>query len=261
MPPQWERVSVAGTEVRLWRAGEGPPLVFLHGAGGPVWCPGEELLSRRYAVLYPEHPGFGESGRPDWIETVHDLGLFYLEFLETLRLPDVALVGHSLGGWIAAEVASMCSHRLRALVLVAPAGLTVRGAFVDIFATPPDELGQLAYHDKALATSRPAPSREELRVMYRNRATAARLSWASRPTTSKLAARLFRVRVPTLLLWGKQDELIPVAEAPAYLDRLPHARLVTLDACGHVPQVEQPQAFADAVTEFLRAAVDSHRAP
>ncbi|MDR7416378.1 MAG: alpha/beta fold hydrolase [Armatimonadota bacterium] len=255
MEPSWERARVAGAEIRMWRAGEGPALLFLHGAGGPAWAPGMELLARRYTVLFPEHPGFGESGRPGWVETVHDLGIFYLEFLEALQLREVALVGHSLGGWIASEVASLCTHSLRALVLVAPVGINLGAAQVDIFATPPDELAPLAYYDKSLATARPPLGREELRVLYRNRATSARLSWASAPTVPKLAARLFRIRIPTLLLWGQQDELIPASSAGMFLERIPQARLVTLEACGHVPQVEQPEAFARHVTEFLDAVV------
>ncbi|MCS7172427.1 MAG: alpha/beta fold hydrolase [Armatimonadetes bacterium] len=255
MEPTWERVSVAGVEIRMWQVGEGPPLVFLHGAGGPAWSPGMDLLARRYTVLYPEHPGYGESGRPGWVETVHDLGIFYLEFLEAQGLRDAVLVGHSLGGWIASELASVCTHPLRALILVAPVGINLGAAQVDIFATPPDELAPLAYYDKSLAAARPPLGREEVRILYRNRATSARLSWASAPTAPKLAARLFRIRIPTLILWGRQDELIPASSAQMFLDRIPHAQLVTLDACGHVPQVEQPEAFARAITEFLDAVV------
>ncbi len=96
-------------------------------------------------------------------------------------------------------------------------------------------------------------------MLYRNRAASARLSWASGPTVQKLAARLFRIRIPTLLLWGRQDELIPASSAQMFLDRIPKARLVTLDACGHVPQLEQPEAFAQHITEFVDAAVGAGR--
>jgi len=115
-----QTLRVAGCSVQMLRGGKGPPLLFLHGAGGAgVWLPFMSALSECYDVIVPDHPGFGRSDTPEWLDQLSDLAYFHLDLIETLKLDGVHLVGHSLGGWIAAELAVRSTQRLSALTLIA----------------------------------------------------------------------------------------------------------------------------------------------
>jgi len=128
-------VELDGCRVHLRRGGAGNPLLFLHGASGaPVVMPFMEKLAERFDVLVPEHPGYGQSDEPAWLENIHDMAYFYLDFLKQLGLKDVTLVGSSMGGWIAMEMAVRDTSRLSSLVLVSPAGIAAPGVkAADIF--------------------------------------------------------------------------------------------------------------------------------
>lgn len=254
-PIQDQTLDVAGTTLRLQVAGHGPPLVYLHGANGAAWPPGLSALADSFRVLLPEHPGFGSSERPEWLETVRDLALVYLDLFEALGLREVNLVGQSLGGWIAAELASLCCHHLRRLVLVGAAGLTLPGEQrLDQFALAPAALTRALYHAQSLADRALAvePSPEQVRTQVRQRAMTARLGWSPYMADPTLRDRLRRIRVPTLVVWGAQDRLVPLTHAHAYTDGIPDAREALIEACGHLPAVEQPAEFARLVGAFLR---------
>src|SRR5262245_60751638 len=121
-------LPVRGTVVRILQEGDGPPLLYLHGAGGAGrWLTFQERLAQRFTVLAPSHPGHGGSPAADWIEHISDLAFLYLDLLDTLAIERVHLVGASFGGWIAAEIAVMASHRLRSLVLIDPVGIKLDG--------------------------------------------------------------------------------------------------------------------------------------
>ena len=121
-------IEVDGCRISLRRGGSGEPLLYLHGANGvPAVLPFMEKLAERFDVLVPEHPGFGASGEPEWLENIHDLAYFYLDVLESLDLRGVHLVGSSLGGWLALEMAVRDASRLKSLLLVGPAGISVPG--------------------------------------------------------------------------------------------------------------------------------------
>src|SRR5580704_473779 len=121
-------LAVGGCRIRLMRGGAGEPLIYLHGASGASWLPALQTLSEKFDVIAPEHPGFGESDTPDWLDTIHDLAYFYLDVLEHLKLDNVHLVGNSLGGWLAAEIAVRNTSRLASVTLCNAAGLHVAGA-------------------------------------------------------------------------------------------------------------------------------------
>jgi pimeloyl-ACP methyl ester carboxylesterase len=251
-----QHVRVAGLEApaNVQVAGDGPPLVFLHGPDGASWAPGLSALTERFTVYLPEHPGFGQTERPDWITSVRDLALYYLDLFEALDLERVNLVGHSLGGWIAAELASVCCHALRRLVLVDAAGLALRGEQrLDQFALSPAALIRSQFYEPALAERALAqePTEDGVRAQVRNRAMTARLGWSPYLSDPSLQGRLHRVRVPTLVVWGAQDRLVPVTHAHAYAESIPQAREALIEACGHLPAVEQPAAFARLVGHFL----------
>ena len=131
LPPmrgQARRLTVSGVDLELYEGGEGPPLLWLHGfLELPGWSEPHELLAQRYHVLAPSLPGYAGSARPAWLESIEDLAYLGLDLVDALGLDDVRLVGHSLGGWIAAEMAVRCSHRLRKLVLVDAVGVRCGG--------------------------------------------------------------------------------------------------------------------------------------
>src|SRR5262249_57720875 len=117
-----QSVGTSGTRVRVRRAGSGKPVLFLHGAGGwPPWLPFFERVSNRFAVTVPEHPGFGGSDDPHWLRDVPDLAMYYLDLLDSAFAAPVHLIGHSLGGWTAAEMAVRNTRRIASLPLIAPA--------------------------------------------------------------------------------------------------------------------------------------------
>jgi pimeloyl-ACP methyl ester carboxylesterase len=249
-----ERPTIAGTRIRLQSAGDGPPLLYLHGAGGVAWLPGHTLLAERYRVLLPEHPNWGEDDLTTGLESIDDLVYFYLDFLDQLELERVHLIGHSLGGWLAAEIAVGHAHRLRTLTLVDAAGLWLpETPMPDLFALSAAERSRLGNYDPALAEASIAASAtpEGRAAGVRAQTAFARIAWNPYLHNPRLPARLHRVRVPTLLVWGEADEIIPPAYCDAYARLIPHAQVVRLPECGHSPAREQPAAFAKAVLGFL----------
>jgi pimeloyl-ACP methyl ester carboxylesterase len=240
--------------VRCQIRGDGPPLVSLHGASGAVWTPGLERLAERFTVYLPEHPGFGRSERPDGIESVLDLALVYLDLFDALGLRDLDLVGHSLGGWIAAELASLCAHQLRRLVLVSAVGLTIPGEErADVFLLSGEERTRISFADPALVEQALArrPTPEAQREQATNWNMTARLAWKPFMASPALAGRLGRIRVPTLLVWGAQDRIVPPVHAHAYARAIPGAEVALIEACGHAAAVEQPEELARVITTFL----------
>lgn len=257
MKPKEEFLRVGDTKIHLLRGGKGQPLVILHGAGGGLgWLPFHEMMARRFTVLAPVHPGFGASDDPEWLEGVDDLVLFYLDFLDALGLPRVHLLGTSLGGWIAAELAVSHQDRLKSLILVDAAGIHVPGAeMADLFMMDPPTRAKTVYHNPAVLAEVLAvqPTPEMLQVELRHRVTVAKLAWDPYFYNPKLQRRLGRINVPTLILWGRHDRLIPSAVGQAYERAIPGSRLVLIEEAGHAPLREAPEACARAITEFLRA--------
>ncbi|MBI2756218.1 MAG: alpha/beta hydrolase [Chloroflexi bacterium] len=255
--PDERLVDVLGVQSRVSVLGDGPPLLYLHGANGPGWPPGLRALAERFTVYQPEHPGFGTSERPEHVETAQDLALHYLDLIPSLGLRTVCLVGQSLGGWIAAEMATLCTHDLSRLVLMGAAGLLLpdEQGRVDLFALNPEKVTRALFYDQALAERALAvtPTPEDIHAAVRNRAMTARLGWSPYMANTALRTRLRRIRIPTLVVWGAQDALMPRTHAEAYRDAIPGASLELIEACGHLPAVEQPAAFARVVGDFLSA--------
>jgi len=252
-----DRITIAGVDLALWQSGDGPPLLFLHGAGG--FRPEDmfvSLLSQRRRVIAPSHPGFGQSALPDWLDRPDDVALLYLELLARLGEGPFDLIGCSLGGWIGAELASMVPERFRRIVMVGPVGVKLGGRdsldIPDIFAMPASAVEKLLYHDPD--RHRPdlaALTDAQLATMLRNRETTALLVWEPYMHNPKLRHRLHRITCPILFLRGESDGLVSAAYLEGYARLLPNARTATIAAAGHVPQLEQPTAFADTVLAFL----------
>lgn len=224
-----ERVTVAGATIRMLRGGSGPPLVFLHGAGGHTgWMVFLEALSQRFPVFAPEHPGFGQSDDPPWLDTVGDLAYFYLDLLSALGLDRVHLMGTSLGGWITAEVAVRNTARLASLTLIGAVGVTAEGEPIpDIFRMSVEENLQPYYADPQRAAHRLGDlGNADMNVVAKNRTTVTRLAYRPRFHNPDLGKWLDRIDVPTLLIWGAQDGLVPPRFGEAYRALIPGARLV-----------------------------------
>jgi pimeloyl-ACP methyl ester carboxylesterase len=244
-----------GVKLHLHRAGTGEPLLFLHGVQGmPDWPPALAHLAGHFDVLAPDHPGFGRSDAPDWIDDVPDLGFFYLDLLDALDLKGVHLVGVSLGGWIAMEMAIRSTARIKSLTLADAAGIRVAGvARGDMFICPPADLGRLLFAEEAVAARWAAQwqATPELQEIYdKNRSAAAKYTWQPRLYNPLLAKWLHRIDVPVHIIWGEQDRLIPPAHAVALKELIPRAA-VTMVPGGHLLPIEQPGLFATTVATFI----------
>jgi pimeloyl-ACP methyl ester carboxylesterase len=236
--------------------GEGPPILVLHGAGGLAEdAPFLGSLAEHGRVIAPTHPGFGRAELPDWIDSVDDLAYIYLDLLDLLDLRDVTVIGTSMGGWLAAEIAIKSTARIARLILVDAIGIKVSDRLtrdiVDIFATDAAQLERLAVHDPAKARDLAALSDEELQLVARNREAAALYLWEPYAHDPKLPRRLHRIGVPTLLLWGESDRIVTPAYGRAYAALIPHARFELIAAAGHAPHIEQPGAFVERVVRFM----------
>lgn len=247
--------TVTGCRIRMMRKGQGEPLLFLHGASGAQrWLPFMESLAQSHDVIVPEHPGFGASDMPEWLDNVADLAHFYRDLMDHLGLDKVHLVGTSLGGWIAAELATCSCEKLKSLTLVAPAGLSVPGVRrPDMFMWSPEELRRKLFHDPELAKSAPVPAtEEEVMLALKNRLTTAKLGWDTRMHNPQLRKWLHRIQVPTLIIWGDDDQILPLAYGAAYRDLIPASSLEIFSKCGHLPHVEKAQDFTRKLVHFTQ---------
>jgi pimeloyl-ACP methyl ester carboxylesterase len=251
-------LSVRGTPVDMLSEGSGPPLLFLHGAGGGGrWLEFQERLATTFTVLSPSHPGHGGSPAVEWIEHISDLAFHYLDLLDEQRLDRVHVVGASFGGWIAAELATMASHRMTSLTLIDPVGIKVDGwIYPFLFGMDIPEVVATVFHNPmaALALAPPDQSVETLALQYRQGAALARVAWNPYLYDPLLRRRLARITAPTLLCWGAHDRLAPLDPCgQTWAKAIPGARLRVFAESGHVPHLEEPSAVADAVVDFFRS--------
>jgi pimeloyl-ACP methyl ester carboxylesterase len=248
-------IKVNGADVVLFSGGAGEPLLFLHGAGTVAGCDVSASWARKFEVYLPYHPGFGESPDNAAISSIDDYVLHYLDLLDHLGLDKVHLVGLSLGGWIAATLAARSSHRLKKLVLVAPAGLRVpEHPTTDIFRLKPEEVpAHLVEEPGVLAPYVPDPHGPDFLDFlvndYHEMSSYARLAW-ERPYSPGLARWLHRISVPTLLLYGDKDRITPAQQSKAWATLIPNARVHIVRDAGHLVLDEKEEA-PQAVLEFL----------
>ena len=258
MPAELTELKVRDVAIKLHRAGRGPTVLFLHGAGGvPQWLPFFDALAERYELLVPEHPGFGGSDDPPWIRSMPDLAMFYLDFVEEAGLDRIHLIGNSLGGWLAAEILIRDRSRFRSLVQLAPAGIRVKGVPCgDNFIWGPEEAVRNLYHDQSFADRILAltPNEAQMDLMLKNRFTVAKLGWQPRWFNPDLEKWLHRITVPTHVLWGKEDKLLPSAYAERWRERVAGAQVTMIEACAHRPHLEQAERVADSVLAFIARA-------
>ena len=253
-----EMVDVGSTKIQVIKGGSGEPLVLLHGAGGNSgWLNYVQALSDKFTVYMPNHPGYGKSDRPEWLETMADLASFYTWFLEEQGLEGTRAIGFSMGGWLASEIAANCRHAFSKLMLVDAAGIQPkRGEIADIFIISPAQVTELLFHDPKQAPEYESiyggePTPEQADIAERNREMAVRLCWKPYMYDPRLPGLLSRVSIPTRILWGANDRLIPLECGQMFNQAIPGSDLVVISDCGHVPQVEKTEEFVKTALDFL----------
>jgi pimeloyl-ACP methyl ester carboxylesterase len=250
------QISVGGVKIDMIERGRGRPLLFLHpGIGIDRAAPVLDHLAEHARVIAPTHPGFGASEQPPSYDRVDDLAYFYLDLMDQLNLKGALVVGVSLGGWIAAEIAVKSTARISHLVLANAVGIKPGNRetrdIADIFAIGEAEFNDLAFADPAAAArdyKTMAP--DDVLAVARNREATARYAWSPYFHDPKLKGRLHRINVPTLFLWGAQDRVLSEDYGRAYCAAIPGARFEPIERAGHFPHLEQPKLFADRVFAF-----------
>jgi pimeloyl-ACP methyl ester carboxylesterase len=256
-------LDVRGIPVELRRSGDGPALLYLHGGGGDSeWLPLFDHLAERFTVYHPSHPGFGKSGGLEGIDGIEDMVFHYLDVIRALGLESrpLAVAGSSFGGWIAVELAHRYPQQISQLVLIDAAGLWLDAApMAEMFGNQPQEMAALLFYDQhhplAMAISSITDysklPEEVLLPQFKAMEAIAKVAWNPYFHNPKLERRLDRITARTLVVWGRQDRLIPLAHGERYAARIPRAQLVAIDKCGHLPALEQPDKLGEIILDFL----------
>jgi pimeloyl-ACP methyl ester carboxylesterase len=253
-----DRLAVRDIELEVVRRGAGRPILILHGLQTiPPRAPFLDLLGRHAEVVAPSHPGFGRSPRPADFTAVYDLVHLYLDVLDRLSSDTITLVGLSFGGWLAAEVAVTCGHRLNRLILVDALGIKVGDRetpdILDVFNTSRQEVLRRSWHEpERWAPDFDAMSDDELVIHHRNWEALCLYGWHPYMYNPRLRRWLGRIAVPTLLLWGTSDRIVSPAYGRAYAGLIPGSRFELIERAGHHPELEQPEAFVERVVAFVQ---------
>lgn len=255
-----EMVEAAGIRLQMVKGGTGRPLLILHDElGHPGALRYHEALAQHYTLYMPSHPGCGKSERLDWMMNMRDLACWYLGALDDLGLTQVPVIGFSLGGWLAAEMATMCPQQFSHLVLVGAMGArpTV-GEIYDMFLVVTREYVNASFADAAKVPEYQqlfgaAPTPEQTEVTESARELASLVGWRPYMHYPQLPDLLRRLRkLPTLLVWGRQDAIVPLSAGEVYQQAIPGSRLAVLDHCGHRPELEHTEEFVRLVREFVK---------
>jgi pimeloyl-ACP methyl ester carboxylesterase len=257
MKPQVERIDLFAETLRIacYQHGEGRPYLLLHGGAGSGSMLGlAGALGAGARVVTPIHPGFDAEPRPEWLFGVDRLATAYLALIERLGLRGVVLVGNSMGGWLAAEMALRKSPRIAGIVLLNAVGIDTGSpekSIVDPMKIPREESLKLSFHDpKKFAFTPPSP--EAAAIMLENQKTL-RIYSSEALHDPTLHARLARLDVPSLVVWGESDRIVDVEYGRRFAAAIPGSVFQTVSSAGHLPQIEQPAEVVKLVTEFAHA--------
>lgn len=249
-------VNVQGIATHLFEAGSptAPPLFYLHGTNlGNLWLDYHQALAQHFHLFAPDIPGFGLTERPDWMRDMSDYILFFRDLLNELGLDRVMLVGHSLGGWMAAEIVVWFPERVKKLALSNAVGIRVKGSpIADIFAMNAQELVAACF-DNPMAAMPLMPAEftiDYLLTQYKERTTLASLAW-NPSYDRKLERRLAGITCPTLVIWGENDRLVPPVYGDTFHRLITNSQLVKLEGTGHMPMFEKHEEWARTICEFL----------
>jgi len=253
-----ERVSVGGTELYLTKGGSGAPVLVLHGVEGHEgWLAFHEALAANATVYAPASPGYTPTERPEWLTSITHQAVFYHWFIEQQGIGPVDVVGLGMGGWIAAQMAVMCPGNLRKLVLVSPAGMRPeKEEIFDIFITPWKQVIDMCFHDPATSSEYPRLYGDDYQEFggprEAGRTMSIRMGFRPFFYDPALPGMLKKVSLPTLLVWGDSDRIMPRECADLYLQAIEGSTLNTIAACGHWAQFDKPHELAQLTTDFLR---------
>ena len=254
-----EIVEAAGGPVQLAKGGQGEPLLIFHDEiGDRTWLNYHQQLAQDYNLILPSHSGFGGTQRREWISSMRDLAGWYLELMEDLELGPVNAIGFSMGGWLAAEIASMCPQVFKKLALVGPLGIRPpTGEIYDMFLVvakqfiadgflDPDSVPEFA----TLCPDEPTP--ENIDVWEDARVEASRLGWRPYMHNPSLPNLLHRIKsLPTLIVWGQQDAIVPLSAGQVYQESIKDSRLAVVENCGHRVEVEKSGEFVRLIKDFM----------
>ncbi|MGH8012125.1 MAG: alpha/beta fold hydrolase [Candidatus Binataceae bacterium] len=254
-----EKFRVGEAELRVLKAGTGKPLVIFHGElGFPGWRQWLASMAKKHTLWIPLHPGFGRSPQAAWVMGVRDLASFYARFIREQGLTPVDVIGLSFGGWVAAEMAVNDARQFNKMVLVAPTGLRPpSGEIMDMFTVT-----ARAYLQRNVLDPKGTPefgsmfggeqSPEQFEAWEEARAEAARIAWKPYMFNQSMAQLLEGISgLPTLLLWGRQDPVVPLSAGELYQKKIAGSKLVTFDRCGHMPAIERRDEFVRELDNFL----------
>jgi pimeloyl-ACP methyl ester carboxylesterase len=255
VPNTTDFITIAGKKTQIMRGGKGPPLVYLHSAGGEMdWLPFHDKLAQRFSLIAPAHPGFSLSEGLDKIDHIHDLAWHYVDFFEQLDLRGIPVVGFSLGAWLAVELAILRPELIGKLIMVNAAGLRLEGApMAEWFIDDLDKMRRLLFFDPNSQIADEVMTLDEMHLLMflRAREATARVGWNPYLHNPKLPDHLRRVQSPTLVIWGRDDKLIPLAHGRYYAEHIPGARLEIVEQCGHMLPFEKCDDFVRLVSEFV----------
>jgi len=249
--------TIAGIRLELRRIGRGRPLLLLHSEDA-LECepPFVDLLTADRELIIPSPPGFGRSERPDWVSAPDDIAYVCLQLIDRLKLGGIDVLGCSLGGWLALEMATKEAAVFSRMVLVAPYGAKFGGPterdIADIWMLPPAEVIRRKWFDpnKGQRDYQAMPE-DKLSIIARNSESFARFCWEPYMHNPKLRHRLARVRAETLFIWGENDGIVTPAYGRAFADHVPGATFTTIAEAGHYPHIEQPVEFVRHLRSFL----------
>lgn len=255
---------VGNFNIEVFEKGSGDPLVYLHGFSGTEWNDALEGLSASRHVIAPRVPGFGESSGTEDLIALHDLLYVMLDILDELGVQDFPLVGHSLGGMFAAELAAMQPDRFSHLVLIAPFGLfEMDDPVPDFFTYRPAELAKAMFHDPdspqaksqhtgpGAITADPDPDDLMEFQLERARSLGQTAKWLWPIPNRGLNRRLHRISTPTLIIWGDEDGIIPPSYAQRFAAVIPNAKVETVKEAAHQVQVDQPAKVTELIKGFI----------
>jgi len=256
---QEKTITAAGSELMFNIMGSGKPLLVLsEELGDPGWLQWKQELAQTRELIVPAHPGFGISPRIDWALTIGDLANYYSQVMVEQSWVGVDVIGFSLGGWIAAEMAAQDPGQFSTMTLVAPMGIKPpEGYIFDIYQVTTESYIAASVKD---ATATPefgelfggAVTAEQFERFQDATAESARLAWKPFMNNPALAHRLGLIQdLPTLILWGENDEIVPISAAKVFQESIKGSSLATFDSCGHRPEIEQREKFLAELETFL----------